>query len=139
MEVLDGIHHEVPDTKPDDEEAGEYYVPGEYDKNSNDDDGGGDRVGDNDIYPLQEPADIDTDDDKDAAIILNPDGSEHDGPILGVTIDQDQNVVDSDTAGDTKDTNPTGVADITGATELIGVATPPKNKTLSRTASITPT
>ena len=51
LEVLYGLQHEVPDAKPDDDEADEYYVPGEYDENSDDDDGGGNRGGDDDIDP----------------------------------------------------------------------------------------
>ena len=138
MEVLDGLQHAVPDAKLDDGEADEDYVPGEYDENNDDDDGGGNRGGDDDIDPPQEPADIDTDGDEDVAIILNPASPEHDVLIIGVTTDQDQTLVDYDTAGDTADTDPTGVAELTGATELIGVAKPPKNKTLGRTTRTTP-
>ena len=139
MEVLDGLQHEVPDAKLDDGEADEDYVSGEYDENSNDDNGGGNVGGDDDIDPPQEPADIDTDDDEDMAIILNPASPEHDVPIIGVTTDQYQAVVDSDTAGDTADTYPTGVAELTGATDLIGVGKTQKNKTLDRTKRTTPT
>ena len=42
LEVLDGLQYEVPDAKPDNDDADEDYVPGEYDENSYNDDGVGD-------------------------------------------------------------------------------------------------
>ena len=72
--------------------------------------------------PPKEPSDTNANDDDDTAIILNPTGPEHDGPIPGVTTDQYQTVVDTDTAGETPDTKPTGVADLTGATDHLGVS-----------------
>ena len=39
------------------------------------------------IDPPQEPADIDANDDDNAAIIINPAGLEHVSPIVGVTTD----------------------------------------------------
>ena len=101
LEVLYGLQHEYPTAEPDNDEADKEYVPGEYDKNSDDDDDDGDRGRDNDIDPPQEPADMDANDDDNSDIILNPSGPDHDGLIAGVTTDQDQTVVDTDTAVET--------------------------------------
>ena len=89
LEVLDGLQYEVPDAKPDNDEADEEYVPGEYYENSDhDDDNDDDECDggrDNDIDPPQEPANIDTDYNDNAGVILNPSGSDHFSPIVGMT------------------------------------------------------
>ena len=123
MEVLNGLQHKVPDAKPYYDKSDKEYVPGKYDENSDDDYDDGGRRGDNDIQPTEEPADINNDDD--ATIILNPEGLEYDGLITGWTIYQYQNVVDTDKYGETEDTKPIGVIDLTGLEEPLGVTTPP--------------
>ena len=125
LEVLNGLQHEVPNYELDNDKDDKDYVPGEYNKNSNNDDDGGNEGGDDDIDPLQEPANINANDDDHADIILNPSGTEHDSPIAGVTTDQDQTVVNTDTAGEKAVTETKIVTDITGATDPLGVETPP--------------
>ena len=123
LEVLDGLHHEVPDSDPENDKDDEDYVPGEdYKNNDGDDDYG---VRDNYIDPQQEPSNIDAYDDDNAAIILNPAGPDHDNPIAGVATDQYQTVVETYTAGvETSDTKTTGVAQPKGVTHPTGVAAP---------------
>ena len=41
LDFLDGLQHEVPNAKPDNDKADEDYVPGEYDRNSDNDDDDG--------------------------------------------------------------------------------------------------
>ena len=50
------------------------------------------------MYPQQDTADTDANENDGAAIILNPAGPDHDAPIPGVTTDQDVTVVDTDTS-----------------------------------------
>ena len=71
LEVLDRLQHEVPYADSKNNGASEDYVPGEDDDNNNNDDDDGDIVGYNYIDPHQEPADINTNENYDAAIILN--------------------------------------------------------------------
>ena len=122
------MQYEVPDTEPENYEADNDYVPGEYDENSDDGDDDRDRGGVNDIDPPQDPDDIDANYDDNASIIINPSGPYHDGPISGVTTYQDQTIVDTDTAVETADTEPTGMAEPTGGAEPIGVEKPPPRK-----------
>ena len=73
--------------------------PGEDDDNDDDDDNDG--GGDNDV-----DRNVDTDENYNAANIINPDSLDHGGPIVGVATDQDQIVVDTDAYGkETEDIN----------------------------------
>ena len=116
LEVLYRLQPKVSDAELDEEKANDNYVPGEdddNDDNNNDDDGGRDNNVDHHV---------DTDDSEDAAIILNPTGNDHAGPITGVTMYQDQTIVNTDAAGkETVDINTTSES---GATKPTGVSEP---------------